>query len=64
MVSIDLVQVGKHPIVIENIHAIMAAAAVKFDTSRMDQLFDLIQEVSFHLALTLSVMSSYVFHAV
>jgi ubiquitin carboxyl-terminal hydrolase 9/24 len=44
LIKIWAIQTGKHPIVIENIHAIMAAAAVKFDTAQMDHLFDLIQE--------------------
>jgi len=44
-------QSGQSSTVIENIHTIIAAAAVKFSSDQLNHLFVLIQKVSFHINL-------------
>lgn len=44
-------QSGQSSTVIENIHTIIAAAAVKFSSDQLNHLFVLIQKVSFHMNL-------------
>lgn len=38
-------KVGKHPTEVDNIHNILATAAVRFNSNQLDHLFVLIQQV-------------------
>ncbi len=40
-------KVGKHPTEVDNIHNILATAAVRFNSNQLDHLFVLIQQVKF-----------------
>ena len=39
-------KVGKHPTEVDNIHNILATAAVRFNSNQLDHLFVLIQQVT------------------
>jgi len=43
--DVDFFQFGKHPTEVDNIHNILATAAVRFNTNQLDHLFILIQQV-------------------
>ena len=40
-------KVGKHPTEVDNIHNILATAAVQFNSNQLEHLFVLIQQVHF-----------------
>ncbi|EDO44319.1 predicted protein, partial [Nematostella vectensis] len=44
LTTIWKMQLGKHPIEVDNIHNILATAAVRFNTNQLDHLFTLIQQ--------------------
>ncbi|KAL9950990.1 hypothetical protein ACROYT_G043576 [Oculina patagonica] len=47
LTTIWKMQVGKHPTEVDNIHNILATAAVRFNSNQLDHLFVLIQQAAF-----------------